>query len=199
MTDVPQDLPQDLPEGASRRLKELEQGLFTSDLSVNEFLLIKEVGFHPLGFVMGSSIYHTGIQTRKWGQSQELTKLTGAMYEARELAMTRMEEEATELGADGVVGVRLDVNYYEWGKDAAEFIAVGTAVKAESGVSHRNKLGKPFTSDLSGQDLSLRVWSWVRASTTSPIGDWARPWGRPGRTWSSPTSPRPSTRPGSWP
>ncbi len=134
--------PQDLPEGASRRLAELEHGLFTSDLSVNEFLLIKEVGFHPLGFVMGSSIYHTGIQTRKWGQSQELTKLTEAMYNARELAMTRMEEEAAELGADGVVGVRLDVNYYEWGKDAAEFIAVGTAVKAESGVSHRNSSGQ---------------------------------------------------------
>ena len=35
------DTPQDLPEGASRRLAELENGLFTSDLSVNEFLLIK--------------------------------------------------------------------------------------------------------------------------------------------------------------
>ena len=153
MSDTTDDTPQDLPEGASRRLAELEHGLFTSDLSVNEFLLIKEVGFHPVGFVMGSSIYHTGIQTRKWGQSQELTKLTEAMYNARELAMTRMEEEALELGADGVVGVRLDVNYYEWGKDAAEFIAVGTAVKAENGVSHRNKAGKPFTSDLSGQDF----------------------------------------------
>jgi uncharacterized protein YbjQ (UPF0145 family) len=147
------ETPDDLPEEASHRLQELEHGLFTSDLSVNEFLLVKEVGFHPVGFVMGSSIYHTGIQTRKWGQSQELAKLTGAMYEARELAMNRMEEEATELGADGVVGVRLDVNYYEWGKDAAEFIAVGTAVKAESGESYRNKLGKPFTSDLSGQDF----------------------------------------------
>src|SRR6202790_3856658 len=147
------DTPQDLPEGASRRVKELEHGLFTSDLSVNEFLLIKEVGFHPLGFVMGSSIYHTGIQTRKWGQSQELTKLTEAMYNARELAMNRMEEEATELGADGVVGVRLDVNYYEWGNDSAEFIAFGTAVKAEDGTSYLNKKGKPFTSDLSGQDF----------------------------------------------
>jgi uncharacterized protein YbjQ (UPF0145 family) len=64
-----------------------------------------------------------------------------------------MEEEADELGADGVVGVRLDVNYYEWGRDAAEFIAVGTAVKAEDGTSHRNAQGKPFTSDLSGQDF----------------------------------------------
>jgi len=145
--------PDDLPKDAERRLEQLEHGLFTSDLSVNEFLLVKEVGFHPLGFVMGSSIYHTGIQMRKWGQSQELAKLTEAMYNARELAMTRMEEEATELGADGVVGVRLDVNYYEWGNDAAEFIAMGTAVKAEDGNSYRNKLGKPFTSDLSGQDF----------------------------------------------
>ena len=145
--------PDDLPKDAGRRLEQLEHGLFTSDLSVNEFLLIKEVGFHPLGFVMGSSIYHTGIQTRSWGKSQELTKLTEAMYNARELAMTRMEEEAAELGADGVVGVRLDVNYYEWGSDAAEFIAMGTAVKAESGASHRNAQGKPFTSDLSGQDF----------------------------------------------
>jgi len=145
--------PDDLPKDAARRLEQLGHGLFTSDLSVNEFLLIKEVGFHPLGFVMGSSIYHTGLQARSWGKSQELTKLTEAMYNARELAMTRMEEEAAELGADGVVGVRLDVNYYEWGSDAAEFIAMGTAVKAESGASHRNAQGKPFTSDLSGQDF----------------------------------------------
>lgn len=147
------ELHADLPADAARRLEELENGLFTSDLSVNEFLLIKEVGFHPVGFVMGSSIYHIGLQARKWGQSQELDKLTAAMYQARELAMARMEKEADELGADGVVGVRLDVNYYEWGNDAAEFIAVGTAVRAEDGRSYRNAGGKPFTSDLSGQDF----------------------------------------------
>jgi len=82
-------------------------------------------GLSPAGFVMGSSIYHTGIQTRKWGQSLELTKLTEAMYNARELAMTRMEEEAAELGADGVVGVRLTVNYYDWGKDARSSLRSG--------------------------------------------------------------------------
>ncbi len=141
----------DLPKDAHHRLEELEHGLFTSDLSVNEFLLVKDAGFHPLGFVMGSSIYHIGLQTRKWSQSQELDKLTSAMYSARELAVTRMEEEAMELGADGVVGVRLDVNYYEFGADTAEFIAMGTAIKAEDGRSYRNAEGKPFTSDLSGQ------------------------------------------------
>src|SRR4029077_9080781 len=102
---------------------------------VNEFLLVKEAGFHPLGFVMGSSIYHIGLQTRKWGQSQELNKLTEAMYTARELAMTRMEEEASELGADGVVGVRLDVNYYARCKDEGAVSGVREAVDGERGVS----------------------------------------------------------------
>ncbi len=151
MPDKTEGSPTDLPKDATHRLEELEHGMFTSDLSVNEFLLVKDAGFHPLGFVMGSSIYHIGLQTRKWSASQELVNLTSAMYAARELAVTRMEEEATELGADGVVGVRLDVNYYEFGADTAEFIAMGTAIKAEDGRSYRNVEGKPFTSDLSGQ------------------------------------------------
>jgi uncharacterized protein YbjQ (UPF0145 family) len=142
-----------LPEASARRLAELQGGLFTSDLSVNEFLLVKEAGFHPLGLVMGSSIYHVGMQLRRWSQSQELTTLSEAMYNARELAMERMEAEAIELGADGIVGVRLDVNYYEFGRGSAEFIAIGTAVKAEDGGNWRNTQGKPFTSDLSGQDF----------------------------------------------
>src|SRR5471030_1171965 len=123
--------------------------LFTSDLSVSAVLLHEQMSWRPLGLVLGSSIYHVGIQYANFYQNQELEYLTAAMYDARELAMTRMEEEADVLGADGVVGVRLDVNYYEWGKSTAEFIAVGTAVKAESGESYLNKLGKPFTSDLS--------------------------------------------------
>ncbi len=153
MTKTPAD-ESGVPTDAGTRIAEaLRDQLFTSDLSVNEFLLVKESGFHPVGFVMGSSIFHIGMQMRKWGASQELSKLSEAMYTARELAMTRMEKEADELGADGVVGVRLDVNYYEWGADAAEFIAMGTAVKAENGQSYRNKKGAPFTSDLSGQDF----------------------------------------------
>ena len=72
--------------------------------------------------------------------------LTQAMYHARELAMTRMEEEADQLGADGIVGVRLDIGRYEWGADLAEFIAVGTAVKHRGGELHRAPNGRPFTS-----------------------------------------------------
>ena len=53
------------------------------------------------------------------------------MYHARELAMTRMEAEADLLGADGIVGVRLEIEFKEFGSDLAEFIAIGTAVKAD--------------------------------------------------------------------
>jgi uncharacterized protein YbjQ (UPF0145 family) len=142
-----------VPEAGRERLRQNRAGLFTSDLSVNEFLLVREAGFTPVGLVIGSSIYHIGLQIAGYRQNQELTVLSQAMYEARELAMTRMEEEADQLGADGIVGVRLDIGRYEWGEHLAEFIAVGTAVKHAGGVLHRAPSGRPFTSDLSGQEF----------------------------------------------
>ena len=107
-----------VPEHGRERLARLREQprFFTSDLTVNEFLLIQEAGFEPLGLVVGSSIYHIGLQTRSWKQNQELDVLTQAMYHARELAMTRMEEEADQLGADGIVGVRLEIGRHEWGR-----------------------------------------------------------------------------------
>ncbi|SDP18198.1 heavy metal-binding domain-containing protein [Actinacidiphila guanduensis] len=164
---------QGVPADAMRRLAELRPGrpgsIFTSDLSVNEFLLVREAGFRPIGLVLGSSIYHVGIQLGRWGKNQELTTLSQAMYHARELAMTRMEAEAAQLGADGIVGVRLSVEAREFGNDIAEFIAIGTAVKADQpapgGGSWRNLKGQPFTSDLNGQDF----WTLIRAGY-APLG-----------------------------
>jgi uncharacterized protein YbjQ (UPF0145 family) len=135
-----------------RRMATTGNAFFTSDFSVNEFLLVKEAGFDPLGLVVGSSIYHIGYQVGNWNQNMELQVLSQAMYAARELAMSRMEAEAEQLGADGIVGVRLNVGFYEWGQGLAEFVAIGTAVKAKEG-KYRTPNDKPFTSDLSGQDF----------------------------------------------
>ena len=158
-----------IPESGRQRIERMKQdvarGFFTSDLSINEFLLVKQAGFEPLGLVLGSSIYHIGFQQSNWCQNQEMGVLTQAMYHARELAMTRMEEEADQLGADGVVGVRLNIGRYEWGADLAEFIAIGTAVKHRGGELHRAPNGRPFTSDLSGQDFSTLLRSGYR-----PVG-----------------------------
>jgi uncharacterized protein YbjQ (UPF0145 family) len=113
--------------------------------------LVKEAGFDPVGLVVGISIYQVGYQESAWSQNQEMTVQAQAMYHARELAMDRMEEEAHQLGADGIVGVRLEVNHKEWGTHLAEFVTIGTAI-AHRNDTHRykNKHGCPFTSDLSG-------------------------------------------------
>src|SRR5215469_14434928 len=157
-----------LPQHAQERLAEIHgrgesQELFTSDLSTNEFLLVKEAGFDPIGLVVGSSIYHVGYQQSAWSQNQEMTVLTQAMYHARELAMDRMEQEAHDLGADGIVGVRLEVNHKEWGHHIAEFVAIGTAVVHRNDPHrYKNKHGRPFTSDLSGQDFYILLRSGYR-------------------------------------
>ena len=138
---------------------------FTSDLSVNEFLLVKEVGFQPLGLVMGSSIFHVGWHPLR-GVSEELTTLTQALYHAREHAMVRMEEEADALGADGIVAVRLTLTIHTWGSNVIEFLAIGTAVKHEGNQgTWRAPNGKPFQSDLSGQDF----WTLLHAGYR-PVG-----------------------------
>lgn len=148
-----------LPDFVLERLKGMRhsdnmQGLFTSDLSVSEYLLVKEAGFEPLGLVMGSSVYHIGFQFARMKDSTELTVLTQAMYEARELAMARMEEEAAVLGADGIVGVKLVISSCEWGEHLAEFQAIGTAVIAKDrSKNFKAKEGRPFASDLSGQEF----------------------------------------------
>jgi uncharacterized protein YbjQ (UPF0145 family) len=161
-----------IPADAARRIAENADGtagaVFTSDLSVNEFLLVRQAGFRPLGLVLGTSVYHIGAQFSAFNQSMELSVLTQAMYHARDLAMTRMRAEAFALGADGVVGVRLRVTGVAWGEHIAEFSAVGTAVKADGAEADGGWLdasGGPFTSDLSGQDF----WTLVQAGY-APLG-----------------------------
>lgn len=134
-----------------------------SDLSVTEFLTLSRAGFLPMGMVIGTSVYDAGWQGA-WGQTRELTQLSVAMHKARQLAVSRMREQAKEHGAEGVVGVRLQVEHHVWrgGHTVAKFVALGTAVAfdrehAPQKLQHAPSLllhgHRPFTSDLSGQDF----------------------------------------------
>ncbi len=169
----PQAQRQAIPQHAAERIQRMRgpqgQRFFTSDLSVKEFLLVREAGFECAGLVMGSSIYHVGYQRAGYSQNQEMGVLTQALYQARELAMARMEEEAHELGAEGVIGVRLKVNRHAWGESLIEFVAVGTAVFAQEAAKKQYEVpnfrapsGMPFTSDLSGQDFWMLLRSGFR-------------------------------------
>lgn len=137
--------------------------LWSSDLSVNEFLAVRSLRFEALGQVLGASIYHLAynvMQSQQWYDG-DLSAFSHAMYEARDRALNRMRQEAAALGAHGVVGVRLDQNAYEWGQNLLDFTAIGTAVRLPGAPP----LPHPFLSDLSGQEALLLL----RAGYT-PVG-----------------------------
>jgi uncharacterized protein YbjQ (UPF0145 family) len=106
---------------------------FTSDLSGQDFWTLLRAGYRPVGMVMGNCVYHVAHQGMgQWfkqvGQNVEMTNYTQALYDARELAMERMQAEAISLGAQGVVGTQISERSHGWGSHVIEFFAVGTAV-----------------------------------------------------------------------
>lgn len=151
-----------IPLRASERLAE-ERGeharLFTSDLSVSEFLLTKHAKCDPISQVMGSSIYHVGQIPDYKGKTAEITIISDAHRESRRLALGRLQQEAELVGADAVVGVHLRDRMITMGSrgkggddggEVLEFTVVGTAVRAPW-ITHPP--GHPIITDLSGQDL----------------------------------------------
>ena len=62
------------------------------------------------------------------GRNVEMPNFTQALYDARELAMERMQTEAQELTAEGIVGVDLQEKSHGWGSHMIEFFAVGTGI-----------------------------------------------------------------------
>jgi len=145
-----------LPLQAQRRLSEEVQAghpLFTSDLSVKEFSLVRNQGYTALSQVMGSSIYQVGWQfTRNFSwntTAYELTNVSNAHQHAAQLALGRLEQEAALLRAHGVIGVRLNTRDYEWGQNLLEYTAIGTAIRLEN----TPLPPRPFLSDLSGQEF----------------------------------------------
>ncbi len=82
-----------------------------------------------------------------------------ALYEGYDTAMLRMLFECRDIGADGVVGVRLDVT--RLGNDNSEFLAYGTAVRAHSS----SRPSSLFSTTLEGNDVAkLLHGGWVPAS-----------------------------------
>jgi uncharacterized protein YbjQ (UPF0145 family) len=107
---------------------------FTSDLSGQDFWTLIRAGYAPLGMVMGTCVYHIAHQKlgsifSNVGRNVEIEQFTQALYDARELAMSRMQAEAEALHAEGIVGVDLRQHSHTWGSHTTEFFAIGTAVR----------------------------------------------------------------------
>lgn len=153
-----------IPLEAEERIRRQSEpgGVFTSDLSVDELAALRGLGYQPVAQVLGSSLYQVGWLGTGWAgmgpmgmgwavpEPQENGYLTHALIEARRRAIHRLLLEASGLHAEGVVGVRLVVNRWEWAAGMAEFTVLGTAVRHVSGAP----AGPPFASTLTGQDMA---------------------------------------------
>lgn len=94
--------------------------------------VIQNKQYEELGMVTGSMVqsknflhdFASGLKTIIGGELGSYTKM---MDEARNMAVKRMVKEATNLGADAVIGVNFSSSAVMQG--AAEILAYGTAVK----------------------------------------------------------------------
>jgi uncharacterized protein YbjQ (UPF0145 family) len=88
-------------------------GPVLTELSVADYTKLLGAGIEPLGIVAWSSVFFvTGYSSQMLGgmnfmANQELREFTQGLYSAREIVVQRLTRQATELGASGVIGVRL--------------------------------------------------------------------------------------------
>jgi hypothetical protein len=90
------------------------------------------------------------------GRNVELPNYTQALYEAREQAMQRMQAEAQELEATGIVGVSLNEKSHGWGSHVIEFFAIGTAIVPTDGkrtIERRPPCSTSTTSEVAEEDV----------------------------------------------
>lgn len=111
---------------------------FVSDLSSRDFVLLHRAGWEPVGMAFGASFVYAprrsaGTAITQRTQNVELTNFTEAMYQARELAMERMQESALEMHAAGVVAVQVGEGPMPFAHHAVRFTAWGTAVRLTEG------------------------------------------------------------------
>jgi uncharacterized protein YbjQ (UPF0145 family) len=175
-----------LPDVARARLARFDEtGLKTSLLSVAGAVGIESVGLSPVGEVMGCIVQNIGwTGGLNYGMggggmggyvgSVSFQPYVQAMYHGYDTALARMTTEAKAMGADGIVGIRLTRTAL--GESAQEFIALGTAVRANA--THRPR--QLFTTELPGQDIAkLMQAGWVPVriaigiAVESQFLDWA--------------------------
>ena len=151
-----------IPLRAEERLQEemgAERRLFTSDLSVPEFLLARDAACDPIAMVMGSSVFHVGEIGDYRGATGEVSVISEGHRRSRQAALGRLQIEAALVGADAVIGVVIRDRMITMGArgkggddggEVLEFTVVGTAVKAPW-INHPPN--RPVLTDLSGQEL----------------------------------------------
>jgi len=122
----------------------------TSDLSIDEALLLHSVGWEPVDLVFGVSVASVPAGVWTWTRAAgEIAAASDAHNLAVHAAATRLGRECAAVGGHGVVGVRVGVEVHPHHVDVE---LLGTAVRPVGGAKAR---AEPFVSDLSARDFAL--------------------------------------------
>jgi uncharacterized protein YbjQ (UPF0145 family) len=147
--------------------KPLPPAAFSCGLTVDELLLITNAGWDPLKLVTGDCTFDLGNHATSRARSQEMGWISDGLAAGQARALTRLQRQAAEAGADGVVGIAIEHTEVEVAEPPApalhHFTVVGTAVRRRERPATRPQ--PPFTSHLSGQD----TWT-LMATGAMPLG-----------------------------
>ena len=134
-------------------------GRMTSDLSIDEELVLHSIGWEPVALVSGVSVHSVPMGAWSWGQG-EIGYASAAYARSFARATERIHEQCTQAGGHGVVGAHV-----EWAVEPhhVDVALTGTAVRP---VGAKGPGTDPvFVSDLSGRDFAL-----LHAAGWAPLG-----------------------------
>lgn len=126
----------------------------TSDLSVDEALLLHSAGWEPLDLVCGVAVVSVPVGVWNWGRGA-ISLASDAHDAAVDQAARQLRGECGKVHGHGVVGVRVEVAVRTHHIDVE---LVGTAVRPMDGKDPRGAdaaQAMPFVSDLSARDFTL--------------------------------------------
>jgi uncharacterized protein YbjQ (UPF0145 family) len=131
----------------------------TSDLSIDEEMVLHSIGWEPVELVTGISLHSVPIGVWNWGQG-EISYASAAYARSFANATERIHEQCTRAGGHGVVGVLVEATVE---RHHIDVVLTGTAVRPVGATS----LGTDpvFVSDLSGRDFAL-----LHAAGWAPLG-----------------------------
>jgi uncharacterized protein YbjQ (UPF0145 family) len=130
----------------------------TSDLSIDEALLLHGAGWEPVDLVCGVSVVSVPVGVWNWGQG-EIVVASDAHNGAVEGASEQLRNECIKVHGHGVVGVRVEV---EVRTHHISVQLIGTAIRPLEGGPHPSA---PFVSDLSARDFTL-----LQGAGWQPVG-----------------------------
>ncbi len=125
-----------------------------SGLSGNELYCLSLLGYTPGNLVVGNSVYAlgfigglaSGIRTTIGGEIQQVTNMIAG---GRKLSLQRLEQELSQLGAQGATGVTSDLVFHPGN---IEFLSIGSSIYKQEGQS-----AATITSSSDGQEFFCQV------------------------------------------